>query len=239
MTSMRSTLFTLVAALLILGLPLNAVGADRNPPGRMVFAADSVPFGMTYGDWAAAWWQYIFSFSASTSPAVDSTGASCGLGQSAGPVFFLNPSFFSGVLVTRTCTVPAGKALWLPIVLNECSTVEPPPSHGDDPRDLRQCAALISDGIGPETVKLTIDDVRTRDLRNFRTVSPLFDFTLPATDNLLGLDGVTSASSISDGYSVMIKPLSPGTHVIHAEGDFVSGPSSGLSFAVTYNLTVQ
>ncbi len=62
---------------------------------------------------------------------------------------------------------------------------------------------------------------------------------MPATDNILGLDGVTSGSSVSDAYLVILKPLPPGSHVIHFEGMFVSGPAAGGSFGVTYNLTAQ
>jgi hypothetical protein len=60
---------------------------------------------------------------------------------------------------------------------------------------------------------------------------------MPATDNILGLPGVTSGSSVSDGYFVMLKPLSPGSHVIHFKGYF--GPAADQWIELTYNLTVQ
>ena len=85
---------------------------------------------------------------------------------------------------------------------------------------------------------MVIDGKEVQDLGDFRAQSPFFDFILPP-DNFLGLAGVTSGSAVSDGYWLMLKPLSPGNHVIRFEGAFVSGPGAGFSQNVTYNLTVK
>ncbi len=230
----------LLLALAVTSLPQRALAGDNDSrsASQFIFPPDSVPFGMTYGDWSAAWWQYALSIPASTNPIFDETGALCGIAQGGGPVFFLNPSGAPGSLITRTCTVPARHALWVPLTINECSTIEPPPSNGSTPQELRTCSGTIADGISIRSLKLTVDHVRVRDLESFRTVSPFFDFTVP-TDNIFGVNNVTGGSSVSDGYFVMLKPLSPGNHVIHHEGAFVTGPAAGLSFSVTYNLTVQ
>ncbi len=164
------------------------------------------------------------------------TGASCNLSQGSGPVYFLNASGFDGVPITRTCTVPAGKPLWVPNLLNECSTVEPPPYHGDNPQELRQCALAGTDSIDLTTVKFVVDGRGIRDVARFRVQGPLYNFVMPAHDNILGLEGVTEGSSVVDAYAIMLKPLRRGHHVIHFEGAF--GPSMG-SYSVTYHLTVQ
>ncbi len=57
-------------------------------------------------------------------PVEDNTGKFCGLGQS-GPVWFLAGTF--GGTVERTCTIPAGKALFYPLV-NSIWIDCPPPS---------------------------------------------------------------------------------------------------------------
>jgi hypothetical protein len=213
--------------------------AQKGDNNSILYPTDSQPFGMTYGDWSVAWNQYTFSIPASINPILDLTGAYCSVAQSSGPVFFLSASVFS-FPVTRTCTVSAaGKALLLPVAFAECSTVEPPPFHGNDPQELRTCAATFSDGIGVDTLKVTVDGKKIHDLKLFRAQSPFYDFIMPAHDNILGLEGVTSGSSVSDGYWVMLKPLSRGFHVIIGEAQFVSGPGAGPPFSVTYNLTIQ
>jgi hypothetical protein len=203
----------------------------------IAYSAHSTPFGMTYGDWQAAYIQYFFSIPASINPILDTTGEYCNVAQSSGPVFFLNSTFLGGPPVTRTCTIPA-KALLLPVAGWECSNIEQPPSYGGNPQDMRTCAATAIDGVG--TLKLSVDGKNLSQLlRANRVQSPYYTFTMPATDNILGLDGVTSGFSVSDGYLVMLKPLSPGYHVIHLFDSFVSGPAAGLSAEVTYKVTVQ
>lgn len=70
-----------------------------------VFPPELVAYGMTYGDWAAASWQWETSLPLSSNPAV--TGTNCLIGQENGPVFFAPASF--GGSVTATCTIPAHK----------------------------------------------------------------------------------------------------------------------------------
>lgn len=227
---------TAVALVLLIGPSAAAGQQDDNH--SLVYPPDSQPFGMTYGDWQVAYWQYGLSLHASTSPFSDTTGEYCQVAQSSGPVFFLNSAFI-GEFVTRSCTVSASKALLVPIAGWECSSVEPPPSYGANPQDMRTCAAAGIDGVDPAKLKVTVDGVSIHGLKAFRAQSPLFTFTTPAHDNLLGLDGVTSGSSVSDGYLVMLKPLSHGNHVVHLEGAFVSGPGAPGTFGATYYLTVQ
>jgi hypothetical protein len=227
-----------IVVLIALLATLTPLFARQDQNDFLVYPADSLPFGMTYGDWNAAWIQYGLSIPVSINPTLDTTGAYCNVAQSGGPVFFLSGSFSSDP-VTRICTVPRGQALLVPLTVWECSTVEPPPFNGSNPQELRACAGTWTDGVGIDTLKLRIDGAKVPGLQHFRAQSPFFDFVMPATDNFLALNGVTSGSSVSDGYFVMVKPLSPGHHTIHFEGATVSGPGAGISMNVTYNLTVQ
>jgi hypothetical protein len=230
--------FRTVAALslltILLTIPSALVGEDE--ADLIIYTADSTPLGMTYGDWQAAYWQYIFSIPVNNNPILDTTGAYCDVAQSGGPVFYLNSTFF-GPFLTRSCTVPASKALLVPLAVWECSNIESDPFHGENPQDMRECAGIGADGIGVNTLKLTVDGKKVSGLKRMRAQSPYYYFTIP-TDNILGLSD-TSGYSVSDGYMVMLKPLSRGHHVIHAEGGFVSGPLAGALGGVTYYLTVQ
>ena len=79
----------------------------------------SHPFGNTYGEWAAKWWQWALGTPARINPLFDATGEFCDAGQK-GPVWFLASTLgYSGGEygpVERDCTVPFGKSLFFPII---------------------------------------------------------------------------------------------------------------------------
>lgn len=211
-----------------------AVHATSLPPqfGAGTVSPDAAPFGMGYGDWAAAWWQYVFAIPADDNPLLDATGGKCAVGQTSGPVFFLVGSFVGPV--TRTCTVPRGRALFFPIINFECSTVE----DGLAEAGLRQCAGGGGDAFDPRSLKVLLDHRPIQQLDQYRAQSPVFGFTLPP-DNIINKPAGTS-ESVTDGYYVMLRPLSPGNHVVHFEGACATGSvCAGFSQNVTYNLTVQ
>src|SRR5262249_55520548 len=109
----------IVIAILVLALgimmPTTAplVQAQGNQRNAGVLPPNSNPFGITYGEWSAAWWQWLLAIPAPVNPNLDLTGANCGQGQS-GQVWFLAGNF--GGTSTRTCTMPAGRALLVPIL---------------------------------------------------------------------------------------------------------------------------
>ena len=71
------------------------------------------------------WWQWIMATPASHSPVYDKTGKFCTMGQR-GDYWFLAGS--TGSSVTRSCTVPKGVKLFVPVINNFCF---PDPSYGD------------------------------------------------------------------------------------------------------------
>jgi hypothetical protein len=207
-------------------------------PDSLFYPSNSQPFGTTYGEWQAAYWRSVVSIPLSINPLVDTTGANCNVAQPDGPVFFLHSAFL-GSWVKRTCTVPASKALLVQIAGTECSNIQSPPAHGGNEQEMRTCAGRMMDGVGVKTLRVTVDEMTVPGLQSMRSQSPYFNFTMPATDNLLRLSGVTTGSAVTDAYTVMLKPLSPGNHVLHIEGEFVSGQFAHKSFGVTYSLKVQ
>lgn len=219
-----------------LGIP-GAWAEERSDAAPRVVPVSAGAFGMSYGDWSAAWWQYVLSTANSSNPVLDASGTHCAVGQSSGPVFFLAGAP-SADPVSRTCTVPAGKTLIIPIVVAECSTVEAPPFFGGNGQALRTCAAALADGIDASSLWVAIDKRRLKDPAAYRVQSPVFDFVMPSADNFLGLAGVTTGSALSDGYWVIVQPLSPGQHKIHFKGSVTSGPAAGFAQDVNYQLTV-
>ena len=82
-------------------------------------------------------------------------------------------------------------------------------------------------------LSLTIDGVAVADLQRFRVRSPVFQYTA-AQGNVFGVPAGTTRS-VADGYWVLIRPLSLGTHTVSFGGAF---PPGGFTTFVTYTLTV-
>jgi len=127
----------------------------------------------------------------------------------------------------------------------ECSSM-PFDNNGDATESgLRSCAEGFANLINGNTLSVAVDgaQVSGRDLGQYRAESPLFTFgPLPADNvfNLIGIPGAGAvASSVSDGYYVMLHPLPAGVHVVHFFGE-VDAPDGSLIFAqdITYHLTV-
>ena len=206
-----------------------------------VVPVGSRPYGKTYGEWSAEHWKWLVSIPFASNPANDFSGANCDQGQS-GPVWFLAGSFCpepptpcSNFTVTRDCSVPAGKALFFPILDSECSTFE---GNGTTDAELRACAKSFQDlGTG---MACEVDGVPIANLQSHRVQSPLFTFGPLPDGNIFqafGLDAPagTTTPSVSDGVFLMIAALSAGSHTIHFTGSI---PSFGFGMDITYHLTV-
>ena len=221
----------LVLTLIVLALATPAAAAqDATPvPAGIALPPDAEVDGLSLAEWTARYWQWFFSFPEAIGPFFDETGERCGYGQS-GPVFFLEGAPAS---VERTCTVPLGVTLFVPVTGVECSTVEPPPYFGRDEAALRACAA---DGMNQHLANLTalevsVDGQTIGDLAPYRVSTPLFPLLLPP-GNLLGTT-TPVANAVGDGFQVLLAPLTEGDHVIT-----ISVPGSEGPFTVTYRLTV-
>jgi len=199
-----TSLIAVALAMVLLAMPSSLLANDDHDV--QVYPRNSTPFGMTYGDWSAASWQWLFSLPVSSIPGLG--GGDCLVGQKSGPMFFAPASF--GEPLTISCTIPASKAIFIVLLSPECSTLEPPPFAGSNPQELRECAGGFADGTDLNSLELTVDGKPVRNLRRFRTQTPYFDFVMPASDNILGQPGVTAGSSVADGYVVILKPLPVG-----------------------------
>lgn len=208
--------------------------------GGLVFATNSSPYGASLTVWTERSWQWLFGIPAAVNPGLDLTGADCAEGQSPnGPVWYLAPSF-GQPSVTRTCTVPAHRALALNLsgVLNDFPCPDPnfKPAPGQSLQDfLTQGAQQIVNGVNGLT--LTVDGEAVPAPLSFRFTTPLFDFTGDPS-LAAALDPCITGSSqpaVADGYFVIIKPLQAGRHTIVTTASDVAGNHPVL----TYDLTVE
>ena len=171
-------------------------------------------FGMTYGQWLGTWWQHFLELPTSANPLVG-TGDRC---DQVHDVLF--PVFAPGY--DARCTVNPGTPVFLMLWSQECSTVEPPPYYGADEAALRACARTIFDD-PPDVLSVTVDGRPVPNVLSYVSVSPMFHIDLPAK-NLLGV-GATSGEAVAAGWSVMLRPLRPGRHVIE---NCLQDPNAGV-----------
>ena len=190
--------------------------ANANPG---VLPPVSSAYGHTYAEWSERWWLWYIPQTATSNAIAD-----CTLGQS-GEVWFLE-AFGS------TCTVPAGKALFFPVVDVECSNLESAPFFGNTPADRSACAKAIIDDTS--NLAAEIDGIPVQNLMAYRFQTPDFNFTAPA-DNLNGIPP-GSGQSTADGYYLMLAPLSAGLHTIHFKGTFTA---FDFTIDTTYRLLVK
>jgi hypothetical protein len=86
------------------------------------------------------------------------------------------------------------------------------------------------------TLKAVIDGQPVGNLAQQRVPSPALTITLP--DNPAAAKGPYTPN-VSDGYWLLLAPLSAGKHTIYFKGTFTGGPFEGFVVELTYNLTVQ
>jgi hypothetical protein len=227
----------ITAIVLIVGLTIpitKPLAQSGGNPG--VIPRNARPYGLTYGDWSARWWQWTISIPAATNPLLDATGANCAEGQT-GQVWFLAGT--GGGPATRTCTIPPGKAIFFPIlnIVFGSGVFDCDPTNPGVPCDvatLRANAASIMDN--PILLEAEVDGRSLQNLNAYRAFSPVFSITHPP-DSIYGVPPGTYTPQISDGYWVMLAPLSVGAHTIHFKGvvDFFGTP---FETEVTYHLTI-
>ena len=187
----------------------------------------------------------MYSIPKATNPILDTTGKFCDQAakptpskQQAGPVFFLAGTPGAGA-VTRRCTVPAGKALFFPIIsalwgaaVGDC---EPTASVPCNLAILRKSAADSMDSV---QLTATIDGEPVENLPQQRVQSPVLTITYP-DKNIAGVSQGTYAPNISDGYWLMLPPLPAGAHTVYFKGVSTGGIFEGTVIEVTYHLTVH
>jgi len=185
--------------------------------------------GASYGEWGARWWEWAFSFPAANNPIFDTTGAICTMGQT-GNVWFLAGTFAG--TATRSCTIPQGKSLFLPLI--NVASYDPFPE--ETTISLRQqVAELFVDLV--TGLNCTLDGKPcAKDLFAFRAQTPIFEAIVPPGGIAGNPERRFIDPMVADGYWLLLSPLRPGLHVLKFGGE--STGFGGFSTSVTYHLTV-
>lgn len=217
----------MLAALLVVAIVGLGVAPALAGQTSKVLPRKSQPYGMTYGEWSAAWWKWAMELPATGHPFNDDPAFNVAAGQS-GPVWFIAGVFGT---VTRTVTIPSGTALFVGLANAEASDLE---GLGATEAERRATAEFLADHIVTTSLTCTIDGGSVSNLSSYRASSPEFAFTAP-TPWIFGATGGPGVS-VADGYYVMLAPLSIGTHTIRFTGAFHFSEAEGDPFDADFGL---
>jgi len=206
-----------------------------------VFPPNASPYGQSYGQWLAEWWQWSLSFPVTADP---ENGTADFSASQSGKIWFLPAPLGSGTFV-RKGTVPYGKALFTPVLTFEIDDAGSTYTADELADYLQQGWDYVT------AISCTIDGGAVRHLRDPQTtpylcVTPPFSYTLASHDNVIANyegfasnpdmpDGTTVDLALSGGVCVMIKPLPVGYHTIHITGQL---GLLGVTYDVTYQINV-
>lgn len=209
------------ARVLVLIVLLVGPAAARGPNDIVISPTEPVG-GVSQAEWSRAWWQWAGSFERADSPVGDQTGALCERKQS-GEVWFLAGTYGTHRTI-RTCKVPKGKFLFFPLINYVVMPLTDVPIS---------CLAVMSKAAAMTNdvtaLILDVDGVRVPNLETFRQATgQCFDM------GALRATGVPVFPSAANGYYVMLRPLSRGTHILNFGGALPS-----MLQAVTYTLVVE
>jgi hypothetical protein len=226
----RRRLFVLVMLAALL-LPTPAVFAGNDNPG--VAPPHANAFGKSYAEWAVAWWQWALSQPGANHPLLDETGANCAVGQQ-GKVWNLVGVFFTSDTAERTCTIPTGTALLIPI-LNAWADNVGEPNPFTPEQQLARCSGFVEN---PADLFVSVDGHPLQNLEGYAVEPTLFDYTMPDHGLFDAAFGFNFSGHVEDaascGYYVLLNPLSKGAHDIQIKAT----NTSGFSLDVIYHLTV-
>jgi hypothetical protein len=167
-------------------------------------------------------------------PKIDKTGEHCQAGQGSLLVFFLSNG--DGSVAERRCTVPAEKAILIPVSVVECSFVEFGGFGGTTEEELHRCA---EEGQSSNPILfLSVDGRQIQKIEKYRVHSSAFNVTFPE-NGLYGMKaGPTRA--VSDGYYLIFEPMPPGELEIDIKSS-LTNPTTGILFfadEIKYHLNV-
>lgn len=212
--------------------------ASYAPAAKGASPTSEQNFGET-SDLAGKWWNWAMTGPPEENPLTDPDGRNCALGQR-GTIWFLAGSF-GGQLgepnpVTRSCTIPAGMRILVPIYVS----VYWFPEDGATLRAIRAIAnSSVADPGLQLVLDLRLDGKLIIDPYAYRAQSPPggFSFRIPegsATNVLFGFPAGLRKPAVADGYWVLLNQLEPGSHTIRIRASL----STGFSMDVRYELTV-
>jgi hypothetical protein len=175
-----------------------------------VFPPTTDPYGLTYDEHVKNFWKWLISLPKNMNPWDDPTGKNCANGQLEmnSSVFYLSGNG-GGKTLDRTCKVPAGKGLFIPVSPMEISDKEVPNVSVERLHDI---AKKDQDSVTSLSLKIGDKEYSLEDLKKYRIHPGDFQVIFPENAIFGATAGPSKAAA--DGYYVITEPLKKGNYTI-------------------------
>ena len=182
-----------------------------------IFPSGSKPYGLTFAEHQKNFWKWILEIPADNNPVNDRTGEKCPNGQanSNSSVFYL--SFNNGGISERTCKVPVGKGLFIPIMQVEFSEKEVPNASIED---LRRTATKDQDSVNSLYLGIDGKEYKSNDLIKYRTQTDVFQVIFP-NKGIFGVIEGGISKVIGDGFYIITEQLTQGNYSVHFKSSLI------------------
>lgn len=206
-----------VSVILFFG-QVSAQNATSSQNSVELFQITDKPFGSSYEDHVKNFWKLYLQIPVDKNPLEDTTGAMCNYGQNGQnetkTIFYLTGN--SGGNTEKTCTIPAGLGLFIPILAGEFSQGESKEKELPTVEELRMTAKMDQDNMKYLDLLINGKKILEPDLRKYAILTSDFDVVFPP-NAIFGANPGPS-KSVADGYYVITRPLSPGNYTIQFSG---------------------
>jgi len=197
----------------------------------MVYSSDYVN-DKPVSDYINIWWQWTYTMPKEKSPVRDLSGKYCNVEQH-GDVWFLAGGYGSSK-IQRSCTIPEGKYIFFPVI----NMVYWPRQEGSlTCENAKKSAALNNDEL--LSIEVNLDSQVAWNPANTRISSEKCFDLLGLIPKDLNPPRVYPAAT--DGYWVMLKPLSKGDHTLSFKAQYnrEDGAYSKMAQDIEYKLTIK
>ncbi len=197
-----------------------------------IFPIESSPYGLPYEEHIKNFWKWQISLPADQGPVSDKTGERCAVGQanSNSSVFYLSGG--GGGNWDRTCKVPAGKGVLIP-VMTVVGTDKEYPNYTVE--ELSYYAKADQDGVATLHLSINGTEYDKNYLDKFRTHTGAFDVVFPE-NGLFGVTNPGKSKAVADGHYIITEPLSKGKHEIRFGGSI---PDIMFTENIKYTLLIE
>jgi len=218
--------------------------------GVEFYSKDEHPFGISYSDWVAKFWNWDFSIpiDSQTNTLAGLKDNGCLIHKDNSMVMLVDTA--AGGIWKQKCTISRTEGILIPIWTGECDQA----LKGFDSysfKQLSECARAYDLGIVKGQVKVDDTPVATLDAIDYKTnvmnnvtevYTKQFNAIVTKESHLIS-ERYGTFPAAAHGWFVFLKPLQPGNHVVYyqnsVEATTLSGAGNMNSGQFTYYLNVK